>query len=269
MAVDDPRDPRLADYRHLTDAALRAHHERSRPGHPGVCIAESRLVVATALRSGHLVRSVLVTPSALAALSTDLEGFPGPVYTAPRAVISQIAGFPVHRGALAAVDRPRPPTAGDVLATHRRVAVLEGVADHENLGLIFRTAAAFGMGGILLSPTSGDPLYRRSLRVSMGHALRLPFTRLSPWPEALGDLSAAGFTVVALTPDLGAEPIGSLDAASLDRIAVVLGAEGDGLTPAVMALADRRVRIPMAPGVDSLNVASAAAVAFHHVAGLP
>lgn len=267
VAIDDPDDERLGDYRHLTDAALRRELERSgSPGDPGICIAESKLVVGTVLESGHRVRSVLLTPSTLAALGDVLRRFPGPVYVAGQQVMSQVAGFAVHRGALAAVERPPLPEPRELLAGRRPVAVLEGVTDHENLGVIFRAAAAFGIGGVLLSPTSADPLYRRSLRVSMGHALRVPFTRLAPWPGSLDHVRAAGFTVVALTPDRHAEPIASLDPSSLGPAALVLGSEGEGLTVPAAACADRLVRIPMAPGVDSLNVATAAAIAFHHFA---
>lgn len=269
VPIDDPDDERLADYRHLTDAALRRRHERTDAHGPGICIAESRHVVRTVLASSQPVRSVLLTPSALVALGEDLRHFAGAVYVAEQHVMSQVAGFPVHRGALACVERPHPRQPAELLTgATAPVAVLEGVTDHENLGVIFRTAAALGISGVLLSPTSGDPLYRRSLRVSMGHALRVPFVRLTPWPGALDEVRRGGFTLVGLTPDEAAQPIRSLDPASVGRVALVLGSEGDGLTPGATARVDRHVRIPMAGGVDSLNVATAAAIAFHHFADL-
>src|SRR5690606_36441821 len=177
-----------------------------------------------------------------------------------------ITGFAFHRGVLASGARMPLPPAGELLAAARTVAVVEGINDHENLGSLFRNAAAFGVDAVLLDPTTADPLYRRSVRVSVGHVLRVPWTPVGDWPAALDDLRARGFTVVALTPTPGAEDIDALAARPPSRLALLLGAEGPGISPEAGARVDRRVRIPMAAGVDSLNVATAAAIAFHRLA---
>lgn len=269
VPVDDPGDERVADYRHLTDAALRRLREEPGPGgRHGIFVTEGALAIRRLLRSDYRVRSVLVTPAQLGALADDLAGLDAPVYVAGRAVMAAVAGFDVHRGALASADRRPLPPPEALFARARRVAVLEEVNDHENLGGTFRNAAAFGLDAVLLCPRCADPLYRRSVRVSVGHVLGVPFARLDPWPGALGALRDAGFALVALTPDPTAEPLRRLDPASLGRVALLLGAEGPGLSAAALARADRRVRIPMAPGVDSLNVAAASAVAFAHLADL-
>ncbi|HYT25574.1 MAG TPA: RNA methyltransferase, partial [Actinomycetota bacterium] len=178
------------------------------------------------------------------------------------AVLEAVTGFHVHRGALASVARPPLPDAPTLLAGACRLAVLEDVNNPTNLGALFRSAAALGMGGVLLSPGCADPLYRRAVRVSMGEVLAVPYARLAPWPAALAEVRAAGFELLALTPAAGAEPLDRVEVGPRDRVAVLLGAEGPGLTPAALAAAGRAVRIPMAAGVDSLNVAAAAAVAF-------
>jgi tRNA G18 (ribose-2'-O)-methylase SpoU len=180
--------------------------------------------------------------------------------------MAALTGFDFHRGVLASAGRLPLPAVDDLLAPARTVAVLEGLNDHENLGALFRNAAAFGVDAVLLDPTTADPLYRRSVRVSAGHVLRVPWTRLEEWPVGLDALRDRGFVVVALTPAAGAEPIDRFARDLPDRVALLLGAEGPGLSAAALARADRRVRIPIAAGVDSLNVATAAAVAFHAVA---
>ena len=173
-------------------------------------------------------------------------------------------GYAFHRGAVASVERPVQPDLAQLLAGARRVAVCEGITDHENLGSIFRNAAAFGLDAVLLDPTTCDPLYRRSIRVSMGHALRLPWARVEPWPDGLDRLREAGLTCAALTPGPGSIRLEEIDRSQ--PIAFMLGTEGPGLTPAALARADIRVRIPMAPGVDSLNVAATSALAFRAIA---
>jgi tRNA G18 (ribose-2'-O)-methylase SpoU len=262
ILIDDPADPRVADYVGLRDAELR------RPEN-GWFIAEGRLVVEQLVRSPYPVRSLLVTPSRFEALrrSVALDSVTAPVYLAEPAVLKAVAGFDLHRGVLASGARLPAADPAAVLAPVRAtsgvVAILEGVNDHENLGALFRNAAAFGVGAVLLDPTCCDPLYRRSVRVSMGHVLHVPFARVSPWPDSLDVLRRDGWRVLALTPDPMARPL----AARPDGrpVALLLGGEGTGLTPAALAVADASVRIPMAPGVDSLNVATAAAVAFHHL----
>jgi tRNA G18 (ribose-2'-O)-methylase SpoU len=260
VAVDDPADPRLADYVGLTDAALRRRLEHGRR----VFIAEGELVIRQLVVSPYPVRSVLLTPARYERLRDALAGVGAPVYVAPQPVLEAVAGFRLHRGAVAAAGRlpAAPPRA--LLRAARVVAVLEGLNDHENLGALFRNAAALGVDAVLLSPTCADPLYRRSVRVSMGCVLRVPFATLSPWPAGLAAVACEGFELVALTPAVGADPVASLDGCP-GRVALLLGAEGGGLSPGALAAAHRRVRIPMRPGVDSLNVATAAAIALHRV----
>jgi tRNA G18 (ribose-2'-O)-methylase SpoU len=257
VAISDPDDERVADYRHLTDAGWRRRVE----GERGLFVAEGVLVIRQVLRRGHRVRSVLLARHRHPALAADLEGVEAPIYLAEADVMDAVAGFHVHRGALAAVERPALPEAGALLGPARLVAVLEDVNDHENLGAVFRNAAGLGVDAVLLSPGCCDPLYRRSVRVSMGHVLSVPWTRLEPWPEGLEGLRRAGFTLLALTPDPAADPLAAV--APGPRLAVLLGAEGPGLSAAALAAADQRLRIHLTPGVDSLNLASAAAITFH------
>jgi tRNA G18 (ribose-2'-O)-methylase SpoU len=257
--VDDADDPRLDDFRHLRDPELRrATEERA-------YVAESPLVVRHLLRSGRPVRSVLVDEARLAKLEPDLAGRAVPVRVVTPAVLARVVGFDLHRGALAAGERWPLPRASALLSEAQVVLVLERVNDHENLGIVLRTAAALGVDAVLLCPECSDPLYRRCLRVSIGHALTVPWTRLDPWPGGLDDLRDAGFTRVALTPDPAAEPLRAVRPGPSERVALLVGAEGPGLRAEVLGAADRRVRIPMVAGVDSLNVATAAAIALHHV----
>jgi tRNA G18 (ribose-2'-O)-methylase SpoU len=255
VPVDDPADPRLADYFQLKDPALRRRRARDE-----VFVAEGVTAIERLLESGHRVRSVLVTPQILARLSGRLDALDAPVYVAPRSVLAATVGFDLHRGAVAAADRRPLPSIADVIAGTRRIAVLEGLNDPENLGAIARSARALGFEAIVIDPTCIDPYYRRTVRVSQGQVLLLPVARAGRWPDDLDEVRAAGFQMWALTPDARAEPIWSL--AVPDRVAVMLGAEGPGLSPAALAAADRRVRIPIHAGVDSLNVGHAAAVAF-------
>jgi tRNA G18 (ribose-2'-O)-methylase SpoU len=261
--VTDTADPRLDDYRDLTSADRRP----DRPGGRGLVIAEGVVVVRRLLESPYPVRSLLGVPRRLDELGVDLAGVDVPAYAADAATMASVIGFHLNRGVLAAADRV---PAVDPLALARDVrlvAVLEGVNDHENLGALFRNAAALGVGGVLLGPRCADPLYRRSVRVSMGHVLRVPFADLpGPWPASLGALRAAGLRIAALTPGPEALALGTAGLAGA-RTALLLGAEGPGLTAEALAAADVRVRIPMAPGVDSLNVATAAAIAFHALGG--
>jgi len=253
--ITDPDDPRIADYRALTDVELRTRWE---PPH-GLFIAEGELVLRRALRAGYQPRSYLIDVK-------RVDQFVGldsaPLYAASQEVLEQVTGFHVHRGVLASFHRRPLPEPTEILATARRIAILEDVNNHTNLGAIFRGAAALGIDGVLLSPSCADPLYRRSVRVSMGEVFAVPYARLTPWPEGLAKVRAAGFSLLALTPAADALPIHRLDAADRARAALLLGAEGPGLSPRALALSDHRVVIPMRRGVDSLNVAAAAAVAF-------
>ena len=256
VVVDDPADPRLADYVDLADPDLRRRKEAS----GGFFIAESPLVVRRLVASQRPVRSVLVTPAQHDALADVLGDLPVPVYVAPDAVLQRVVGFRLHRGAVAAADRWPLPHVAQVLHDARRVAVLQRVNDHENLGVLFRSAAALGIDAVLLDPECSDPLYRRCVRVSIGHVLRIPWTRIG----SLDELRRAGFTTLALTPSADATPIDGV--VWPERAALLFGAEGPGLDQAWLTAADERVRIPMQPGADSLNVATAAAVAFYAAA---
>lgn len=255
--IEDPRDERIADYRALTDVALRTRFE---PPH-GLFIAEGELVLRRALRAGYRLRSALVDAKRVDQLA-ELDTGAAPLYAASPEVLQAITGFHVHRGILASFHRPAPAKVGDVLADAQRVAILEDVNNHTNLGAIFRAAAALGIDAVLLSPSCADPLYRRSVRVSMGEVFAVPYARFADWPEGLTEVRDAGFSVVALTPAPDAAPIDELDDATRRRPALLLGAEGAGLTQKALAGSDVRAKIPMSRGVDSLNVAAAAAVAF-------
>ena len=262
MDALDPADGRLADYVSLTDVALRSRHEPA----AGLYIAESSMVLARALEAGHRPRSVLLAPRWLPDVLAMLEAAPVsgqvPVYVADEPVLESVTGFHVHRGALAAMHRPALPSVSSVLAGARRVAVLEDIVDHTNVGAAFRSAAALGVDAVLATPRCADPLYRRSVRVSMGTVFQVPWTRIEPWPAGIEELREAGFVVAALALSDEAITLDQLVADPPQRLALVLGAEGDGLKARTIASADLVVRIPMAGGVDSLNVAAAAAVAF-------
>jgi tRNA G18 (ribose-2'-O)-methylase SpoU len=261
IPIGDPDDPRLDDYRLLSVPRERRRLEAPDPdrGVPGFFVAEGLTVVSRLLGSRHRVRSVVADPIRYERLRpVGRDGVP--VYVVPNEVLCAAAGFEVHRGVLAAADRWPLPDWRAAVAGARRVLVLEGINDHENLGVIFRNAAGLGADAVLLCPQCCDPLYRRSVRVSMGHVLTVPWTRLGPWPGVLEELRSCGFSLVALTP--AGEPIGNLITGPDDRLALLVGAEGPGLAAAALAAADRSAAIPMSPGVDSLNVASATAVAL-------
>jgi tRNA G18 (ribose-2'-O)-methylase SpoU len=287
VRVEHVDDPSLDLYRRLNDPAGRRRLEADR----SVFVVEGKLAVHRLLTSGYSVRSLLVDDHQVT-LASDLvaatRGQGAPVFVASRAVVADTVGFALHRGMVAVANRPTPARTEQVLTdavgtsasqgSPPLVAVLEGLNDHENIGALFRNAAAFGLAGVLLDPTCADPLYRRSIRVSVGYVLHVPFARLVPWPSGLDDVRAAGFVVVALAPLPAAEsevPIVSL--AELKAwmsgsgrpvgVALLLGAEGTGLTDAALTASDVIVSIPMADGVDSLNVATAAAVAFHALSG--
>lgn len=268
LPVTDPADGRLTDYVALTDVALRRRVEPER----GLYMAESSTVLGRALAAGHRPRSVLCSPRWLpdveAMLAAVPDGAAVPVYLAQTDVLEAITGFHVHRGALAAMQRPALARVEDLLAGARdgagarRVAVLEDIVDHTNVGAIVRSAAALAVDAVLVTPRCADPLYRRAVRVSMGTVFQVPWTRIDPWPGGVDLLRGLGFTVAALALDDQALTLDQLAEDPPERLALVLGAEGDGLSPATVAAADRVVRIPMAGDVDSLNVAAASAVAF-------
>ena len=257
--VMDATDVRLADYVDLREPSRRIAIERT-----GHCfIAESPHVIATVVRAKRPIRSVLVTPHQYEAMAAVLAAVDAPIYVAPPSVLRAVVGFDLHRGAVASVERWELPSVASVLAGARRVAVLERVNDHENLGVLFRAAAAFALDAVLLDPECADPLYRRSARVSIGHVCTVPWTRY----QSLAEVRDEGVALVALTPARDAVPIETVEWPA--RGAVMVGAEGPGLSAAALDAADLRVRIPMRDDVDSLNVATAAAIAFHRFASSP
>ncbi|PVZ13215.1 TrmH family RNA methyltransferase [Actinomycetospora cinnamomea] len=265
VAVDDAADPRLADFRDLA----RADRRPDRPGGRGLVLAEGTVVVRRLLASPYPPRALLGVARRIEDLAPDLRGADVPAdltaYVTDADTMAHVVGFHLNRGVLASADRAPSPEPAALLAGARRVALLEGVNDHENLGALFRNAAALGVDAVLVGTGCADPLYRRSVRVSMGHVLRVPFAACGLGP-AVTALRHAGFTLAALTP--GGDPSALAALASHERLALVLGAEGPGLSDEALAAADVRVRIPMADDVDSLNVATAAAVAFH-ATGVP
>jgi tRNA G18 (ribose-2'-O)-methylase SpoU len=260
VAVEDPADPRLADYTSLTDVELRRRREPAE----GLFIAEGEKVIRRALAAGYRMRSMLLSHKWLTAMDDVIRAADAPVHVVTPELAEQVTGYHVHRGALASMQRKPLPEPAGLLAGARRVAVMEAVNDHTNIGAIFRSAAALGMDAVLLSPDCADPLYRRSVKVSMGAVFAVPYARLERWPHDLdGVVRAAGFRVLALTPAGDAVDLDDLEPPG--RTALLLGAEGTGLTRRAQQAADVRVRIPMAHGVDSLNVGAAAAVAFYAV----
>jgi tRNA G18 (ribose-2'-O)-methylase SpoU len=269
VRIDDPDDPRLDDYRTLTDPELRKRFEAER----GVFIVESPLAVEALAASpyGSRTRSLLVGERRIERMAPAirvLTALGAAVYTAPAGVLRTTAGFDLHRGVVAAVDRPAPVEADVVVAGASIVLAVEGVNDHENLGGLFRNAAAFGVDAVVLDPTCADPLYRRSVRVSMGHVLGVPHARAAAWPGLLTTLVADGWRVVALTPGASTALPAVAPVAPGERLVVIVGAEGPGLTAGTLTVAGiEPVRIAMAPGVDSLNVATSAAVALSHLVG--
>jgi tRNA G18 (ribose-2'-O)-methylase SpoU len=261
LVVTDATDPRLADYVGLTDVRLR----RSMEAEHGLFIAEGKKVISRAIAAGYPVRSLLVSREKLDTIADVAASCQAPLYVLPSEVAEQLTGYHVHRGALASMQRlPLPPVAG-ILASARRIVVLEDIVDHANVGAVFRCVAALGFDAVLLAPRCADPLYRRSVKVSMGAVLAVPYTRLQDWRTGLADLRAAGFRLLALTPDPAAIGVGELadSIAPSDKIALLVGGEGDGLSGRWLAAADQAVRIPMSRGIDSLNVAAAAAIACY------
>ncbi len=258
VPVSAADDPRLADYRDLTDVSLRRVTEPA----GGLYIAESAKVLSRALAAGHRPRSVLVQEKWLEEAVALIADPDVPVYVVPAAVAEQVTGYTVHRGLLAAMHRPALRSVAEVVAGARTVVVLEDIVDHTNVGAAFRSAAALGADAVLVAPRCADPLYRRSVRVSMGTVFQVPWTRLPEWDEAAPILHAAGLHLAALALSEDAVPLDAFAAARPDRVAILLGAEGDGLSRTALAAADTVVTIPMAGGVDSLNVAAASAVAL-------
>jgi len=249
----------LRDYRSLTDVALRRVSEPA----GGLYIAESSKVIARALAAGHVPRSVLVLEQWLPDMQALLANYDIPIFVGASQDLKQLTGFDMHRGALASMQRPALPAVEELLRHARRVVVLEDIVDHTNVGAIFRSVAGLGADAVLITPRCADPLYRRSVRVSMGTVLQVPWTRLPEWPDAAALLHDAGFHIAALALSDDAIDLADFAQAPPERVAIVLGTEGDGLSGAALSNSDSVVTIPMLHGVDSLNVASASAVALY------
>ncbi len=262
--VDDLADPRLADYVGLRDVQMRLAHESEH----GIYLAEGEKVVRRAHEAGHRAASFLMAPRWLEGLADVLDSSDAPCFVMTEKQVEQVTGFHVHRGALAAVQRPAPTPVEDVLTSARRVVVLEDLVDHTNVGAVFRVAAALGFDAVVLSPRCADPYYRRSVKVAMGAVFSVPHARVEDWYDVPALLRRHGFTAFAMTL---AEDSVDLDAVEQvpERLALVVGSEGPGLSPHWQRSADVRVRIPMAAGIDSLNVATSVAVACWHLRSEP
>jgi tRNA G18 (ribose-2'-O)-methylase SpoU len=260
IQIRDLSEPGLTDYVNLTDVAL----GRTLEPEGGLYIAESPKVIARALAAGHCPRSVLLQSQWLDDILPLVEDFPDcPIYVGEATVLEQVTGFHMHRGALAAMHRPALRAPAEILADARRVVILEDIVDHTNVGAIFRAVAGLGADAVFVTPRCADPLYRRSVRVSMGTVLQVPWTRLPEWSEAAPLLRQFGFTVAALALSDEAMGLREFATTSHERVALVLGSEGDGLSHQALEHADVVVTIPMLHGVDSLNVAAASAVALY------
>ncbi|WP_027019906.1 TrmH family RNA methyltransferase [Corynebacterium sputi] len=269
IRIDDPADPRLDDIRDLN----RSDNRPDLPGGKGLVIAEGMLIVPRLLESRFPTRCVVGTESRLLVLKDKHpELLPDvPLYTVTRDTMAAAVGFDMHRGLLAVADRASEKTVDEVVDGAKTLLILEGVGDHENIGSLFRNAAGMDIDGVLFGAACADPLYRRSVRVSMGHVLRLPFAHLpgttTTWQRSLDGLKEKGFRIVAMTPGEGSVPLWEAmsdeSGAPVEKIAIVVGAEGPGMTEHAMRACDVRARIPMAEGTDSLNVATSAAVGFY------
>jgi tRNA G18 (ribose-2'-O)-methylase SpoU len=263
VRVERLADPRLDDYRNVADPEL----VRRR----GMFVAEGRLVVRRLLESGHRVVSLLLNDAAYLGLQDRLDRIPDvPIYVCSTDELASIVGFKLHRGCLALAGRPADRAPGDVINGADLILVLEGVADADNVGSAFRNAAAFGAGGVLLNPACCDPLYRKAIRTSMGSVLQMPYARMNAWPAEVSMLKGQGFTVVAMTPRRDAIDLQSVARRQpRQRVALIIGGEGSGLTPEAESLADVLVRIPISAAVDSLNLATAAGIALYHFSPPP
>ena len=259
VPITDPGDAALRDYRDLTDVVLRRLAEPE----GGLYLAESVKVIERALAAGHRPRSALVLPKWVGEVSALLADFDIPIYVGESSVLESITGFVMHRGALASMHRPELPAVAELVADARRIVVLEDIVDHTNVGAIFRNGAALGVDAVLVTPRCADPLYRRSVRVSMGTVFQVPWTRIDEWPgSGLELLRTLGFRVAAFGLRGDAIALDDYAASAPERLALVFGTEGDGLLPSTMEAADDVVMIPMSGGVDSLNVASATGIAI-------
>ncbi|MEU7065039.1 TrmH family RNA methyltransferase [Streptomyces sp. NPDC051578] len=262
ITVEDPDDPRLRDYTGLTDVELRRRREPAE----GLFIAEGEKVIRRAKDAGYEMRSMLLSAKWVDVMRDVIDELPAPVYAVTPELAERVTGYHVHRGALASMQRKPLPAPDELLADEsegRRIGVFEGFVDHANLGAAFRSAAALGISAILLSPDCADPLYRRAIKVSMGSVFSVPYARLDQWPADLEKVREAGYRILAMTPSPKATPLDQVPPERFERSAIMLGSEGHGLSTYALRAADEWVRIPMAEGIDSLNVAAASAVAFY------
>ncbi|HSP53309.1 MAG TPA: RNA methyltransferase [Cryobacterium sp.] len=262
IEISDLSDPRLVDYAHLTDVALK----KARGTEHGLYIAESALVLERALRAGHRPRSVLAL-GGTAQEARALVGEDVPVFVGPGELLAELTGYVLHRGVIASMHRPELPDPEELLAGARRIVILENVSDPTNVGAIFRSAGAIGADAILVTPRCSDPFYRRAIRVSMGTVLQVPWTRVGDWPSTRALLTRHGFHLAALALTTDAVSLRDFPGHEHERLALLLGAEGEGLTPDALAASDTVVQIPMKHGIDSLNVAAASAVAMWALSG--
>jgi tRNA G18 (ribose-2'-O)-methylase SpoU len=253
LSLDDHR---LVDYSHLTDVALKKSGG-------GLYIAESLLVLERAIAAGHRPRSVLALGTSVADAVAATEGFDIPIFSGPPELLEELTGYLLHRGLIAAMHRPELPNAAELLRDAHRVVILENVVDPTNVGAIFRSVAAIGADAVLVTPRCSDPFYRRAIRVSMGTVLQVPWTRVGDWPSTRELLTAFGFHLAALALANDAVDLKEFAASAPERVALVLGTEGEGLTSEAIEAADTMVTIPMSHGIDSLNVAATAAVAMY------
>ena len=260
IEIADLADPRLVDYSHQTDVALK----KARGTEHGLYIAESALVLERALRAGHVPRSVLALGNTVDE-ARALVGDAVPIFSGSAELLEQLTGYLLHRGLIAAMHRPPLPSPKSLLADARRIVILENVADPTNVGAIFRSVGAIGADAVLVTPRCSDPFYRRAIRVSMGTVLQVPWTRLGDWTSTRELLSASGFHLAAMA--LTADAVSLRDFEAPEKLAIVLGAEGEGLTAEALEAADTIVQIPMAHGIDSLNVAAASAVVMWALSG--
>ena len=258
VPIADLDDPRLADYAHLTDVAL-----NKSGGEHGLYLAESLLVLQRALRAGHVPRSILALGSSVEEALEATAAFDVPVFAGPPELLEQLTGYLLHRGLIASMHRPALPSVSSLLSAAKRVVILENVVDPTNVGAIFRSVAAIGADAVLVTPRCSDPFYRRAIRVSMGTVLQVPWTRTPDWPALQTELDEANFHVAALALTEDAVDLRTFAATAPERVALVLGTEGEGLTPEALEAADTVVQVPMRHGIDSLNVAAAAAVAMY------
>ncbi|TFD91328.1 TrmH family RNA methyltransferase [Cryobacterium serini] len=265
IAIDDLSDARLVDYAHLTDVALK----KARGTEHGLYIAESALVLERALRAGHVPRSVLALGNTADEALSVLGHYAAevPVFVGSGEMLAELTGYILHRGLIASMHRPELPNADTLLAGARRIVIIENVSDPTNVGAIFRSAGAIGADAILVTPRCSDPFYRRAIRVSMGTVLQVPWTRVGDWTTTRALLTRHGFHVAALALTPGAVSLRDFDGTGHERLALLLGAEGEGLTPEALTSSDSVVQIPMKHGIDSLNVAAASAVAMWALSG--